>query len=339
MVSIVIPHFNDLKLLERNIPKLISLLGKANLEHEIIVSDDASSREVQGKLGNLQAQYEPLKVILASKNKGFGPTVNRGVKEASGDVVFVLKNDVLPRNNDYFSLILKHFKDPKVFAVSSALESVEDGKKEIRGQGIVVFFRGFFFHFRTRNDFSQWLLTSRSTRKLAEKFKAEEQKKKEDKTLISAWADGGSSAFKRDIFLKLGGFNSIYAPFYWEDTDLGYFAWKAGYKINFEPKAILGHEYREGSIAKYYTADQLKLLNIRNQFNFVWCNGNLKQILSYLCWLPYHYAVAIKNGNWPFIKGHWLAELQAIHELLVRLKRKSVVKRSDDEVLAEFEQI
>ena len=39
------------------------------------------------------------------------------------------------------------------------------------------------------------------------------------KTHISAWLSGGSSIIRRSEFLRLGGFDAVYEPFYFEDLD------------------------------------------------------------------------------------------------------------------------
>ena len=42
------------------------------------------------------------------------------------------------------------------------------------------------------------------------------------------YGGGGSCAFDRQKLLELGGFDPLFAPFYLEDTDLSYLAWKRG---------------------------------------------------------------------------------------------------------------
>jgi glycosyltransferase involved in cell wall biosynthesis len=54
------------------------------------------------------------------------------------------------------------------------------------------------------------------------------------------YGGGGSCAFDRRKFLDLGGFDEPPAPFYLEDTDLGYMAWKRGWKVLYQPPAMSG---------------------------------------------------------------------------------------------------
>lgn len=304
MISVVIPNYNSADLLKKNLPRLLELLKKSKLEHEVIVADDASTDDSLKVLADF-----PVRTVTSNKNTGFAGNVDRGIRQARGEVVFTLKTDSIPAEADYFKLLLKHFDDPKVFAVSSALKTTEDGKEEIRGCGEIYFQKGFFLH---RRGPSTQLGTS----------------------LHSAWADGGASAFKRDLYRKIGGFDSLYNPFYWEDTDLGYRAWKAGYEVHFEPKASLLHNYESGAIARHYDQRQVKTISQRNQFIFTWKNADLKHLLLYFLWEPYHFAVALKNrdGNW--FKAYWQASAKFLIIMRQRLWQKMVTKLSDDLALS-----
>ena len=45
---------------------------------------------------------------------------------------------------------------------------------------------------------------------------------------------------------------SLLAPFYLEDTDLGYMAWKRGWKVLYQPRSVVYHEHR-GTIGKRFS--------------------------------------------------------------------------------------
>ena len=67
------------------------------------------------------------------------------------------------------------------------------------------------------------------------------------------YGGGGSCAFDRRKFLALGGFDELLAPFYLEDTDLGFMAWKRGWKVLYQPASVVHHEHR-GTIGKTFSA-------------------------------------------------------------------------------------
>src|SRR5260370_3961699 len=85
------------------------------------------------------------------------------------------------------------------------------------------------------------------------------------------YGGGGSCAFDRRKFLELGGFDSLLAPFYLEDTDLGYVAWKRGWKVLYQPNSIVYHEHR-GTIGKRFTEKQIQAVLQKNFILFCWKN-------------------------------------------------------------------
>lgn len=273
-LSVVIPNYNGQDLLKKNLPKVLEAVGDA----EIIVVDDAS---VDASLEALDSFKEKIRVMKNEKNLGFSSTVNFGVKEAKGDIVILLNTDVIPERG-FLAPLLSHFKDDKVFAVGCMDKSIENGKAVLRGRGIGGWKRGFFVHSRGEVDKTNTL-----------------------------WVNGGSGAFRKSIWKKLGGFNELYNPFYWEDIDLSYRALKCGYEIVFEPKSIVVHEHEKGAIKKKFSESKVRSIAYRNQFIFVWKNAtDLDLQLLHLFWLPYHFIKAFIKADLAFFIGFFAALLQ-----------------------------
>jgi GT2 family glycosyltransferase len=206
---------------------------------EIIIVDDAS---LDDSTSFLKKKYPEIKIIRNEKNIGFAKSCNKGVAAAKGDIVVLLNNDVIPEPN-FLSESTKHFADQEVFAVSFNEPSWSWAR--------IYWKNGFIEH---------------------------EPGPKTDKTHISAWASGGSGVFRKTIWNKLGGFDDLYYPFYWEDVDLGYRAWKRGYKILWEPKAIVHHEH-EGTIGKNFSKSYIDYISSRNQLIFIWKNISEESLL------------------------------------------------------------
>jgi glycosyltransferase involved in cell wall biosynthesis len=55
------------------------------------------------------------------------------------------------------------------------------------------------------------------------------------------YCSGASIALRRDLFLQLGGFDSHYAPAYYEDTDLAMRIRAAGLKVRYQPASVVVH--------------------------------------------------------------------------------------------------
>ena len=305
-ISVVIPNYNGQDLLKKNLPKIFTELEKFTLgKSEVIIADDASTDDSLSVLNELAKGYK-IKVLLSEKNLGFSPTVNKGVKAASGEIIILLNTDICPEDN-FLKPLLTHFKDEKVFAVGCLDKSVEGGKTVLRGRGLGGWERGFLVHRRGEINKTDTL-----------------------------WVSGGSGAFRKTIWERLGGLNELFAPFYWEDIDISYRALKSGYKVIFEPKSIVVHEHEKGAIKGKYSPFQIKTIAYKNQFIFVWENADLSLIFSHVLWLPYHKVKALLRLDWPFFLGFLNALLLFPRILGFRHIAQKLFVKEDREVIKEF---
>jgi glycosyltransferase involved in cell wall biosynthesis len=87
-VSIVIPVFNQLKMTIDCINDIMKTYG---VEIETIVVDDGSKEPVTKAI---QKIFPQVRVITNDENLGFAKTVNRGIVEASHELVCLLNNDI-----------------------------------------------------------------------------------------------------------------------------------------------------------------------------------------------------------------------------------------------------
>jgi GT2 family glycosyltransferase len=305
-ISIVIPNYNGESLLKDNLEKVVSELSTYKLGRaEIIVVDDASSDGSVIYLNDFVKTHDNFKVVVNKNNLGFAPTVNLGVKAASGEIIILLNTDVYPEDG-FLEPLLKHFSDEKVFAVGCLDRSVEDNGIILRGRGLGEWKRGFLVHRRGEVDKTNTL-----------------------------WVSGGSSAFRKSIWEKLGGMNELFAPFYWEDIDLSYRALKSGYKVLFEPKSIVVHEHEKGAIKNKYSDFKINRIAYRNQFIFIW--GNMTDVslkLMHILWLPIHLVRAITRSDWAFCLGFFeaLILLPKVIKFSIKTKRQFIL--GDAEVIS-----
>lgn len=299
-LSVVIPNYNGQDLLKKNLPKVIEAAGDA----EIIVVDDSS---LDNSLSILDKFGSKLKVIRNEKNSGFSSTVNRGVKAAKGDIIILLNTDVIPEKG-FLEPLLKHFQDEKIFAVGCMDKSIEDGKTILRGRGVGSWKKGFFVHSRGEVNRTNTL-----------------------------WVNGGSGAFRKSIWNKLGGFNSLYNPFYWEDIDLSYRALKSGYKILFEPRSIVIHEHEKGIIKKKFSSGQVKNIAYRNQFIFIWKNAtDLDLQFLHLFWLFYYFIKAFLRRDLAFFKGFFSAFILLPKIIKCSFEDQKLFVLKDAQIVAPF---
>ena len=117
------------------------------------------------------------------------------------------------------------------------------------------------------------------------------------------YAHGGSSAFSREKFLKLGGFSEIYNPAYVEDADLSYRAWKAGFRVLFCPASQVVHKHRSTNALELGNA-KIDYLITRNLFLFFWRNiTSVRLFFSHIFKLPLRFMLDVSQGRFGVIRG------------------------------------
>ena len=228
-ISVIITNWNGLVLLQQNLETIIKNSPEAE---EIIVADDASEDESLVFIKKLQKKYPRLKLISHQENLGFGANSNLAVKQSIGELIVLLNNDIRPQPK-YITNSLKHFSDPNLFGVGFAESGHENWARFFWSEGYLQHEPG-VTHI--------------------------------DQVHISGWVSGGSSIIRKSLFQKLGGFDPIYKPFYSEDLDLGYRAWKSGYTLLWEPNSVVEHRH-ETTISTFpkhlldYVKERNRLLN------------------------------------------------------------------------------
>lgn len=304
-ISFVIPNYNGAYLLKKNLPKVIEIANKFK-DAEVIVADDFSEDDSNQVLEKFSETFDKLRIVRSNKNCGFSTNVNKGFREAKGEIIILLNTDV-EVNNSFLEPLLVHFEDEKVFGVGCLNESVENDKIVLRGRGVGKWIRGFLMHNAGDLEKSNTL-----------------------------WISGGSGAFRKSIWEKLDGLDEVYDPFYWEDIDISYRAQRAGYKTLFEKNSIIRHEHEKGAIKSRYSQEQVKRIAYRNQFIFVWKNADITRLIMHLIWLPYHIVNGLR-GDFPLILGFFDALIRIPKIFHSRSKSRKLFTVSDDEILRNYE--
>lgn len=313
MISIIIPNYNGKVLLEKNLPFVVNAAKNYSDSQgekvEIIIVDDASTDNSIDFINTVNTSYKNISfhLLINKKNQGFSSTINKGVSSAQGEYMLLLNTDVCP-DAQFLKPLVDHLKEENVFGVAAMDRSIEKGKEVLRGRGIGRWKKGFLIHSRGEIDKNNTL-----------------------------WISGGSGVFNKDIWRKLGGFSSLYNPFYWEDIDVSYRALKTGYKLVFEKKSVVIHEHLKGSIASQYNHFKVTAIAYRNQFIFVWVNiTDPEKITQHVLWLPYHFVKSILNKDWAFMVGFLSALAKIFQALKQRAKNKKLFVKTDTEVIKEF---
>ncbi len=240
--SVVIPNWNGRDLLEKYLPSVVTALS-GNADNEVIVVDNGSS---DGSAEFVRRHFPTVKLVALESNLGFGGGSNAGVRAANNDIVVLLNSDMRVEPG-FLTPLLAGFTDECVFAVSCQIQ-FSDPEKRREETGLT---QGWWEEggLRVRHRIDEEI------RDLYPCF----------------YGGGGSCAFDCRKFLELGGFDPLLEPFYLEDTDLGYQAWKRGWKMLYQPRSVVYHEHR-GTIGKRFTEAQIQAVLKKNFILFAWKN-------------------------------------------------------------------
>jgi GT2 family glycosyltransferase/glycosyltransferase involved in cell wall biosynthesis len=240
--SAVIPNWNGRDLLARYLPSVVEALAR-NPENEIIIVDNGSS---DGSADFVRQNFPGVQVLALDRNLGFGGGSNAGFRAAKNDIVVLLNSDMRAAP-DFLRPLLEGFHDARVFAVSCQI-FFSDPARRREETGLT---QG-----RWRDGGLK--VGHRIDPAITDLFPC-------------FYGGGGSCAFDRRKFLELGGFDELLAPFYLEDTDLGYEAWKRGWKVLYQPRSVVYHEHR-GTIGKRFSDAQIQAVLKKNYLLFCWKN-------------------------------------------------------------------
>jgi len=211
LVSIVIPVFNKI---EYTVACLRSIAEHASATpFEVIVVDDGSSDATQERL----AQIEGIRVHRNERNLGFVGSCNAGAALARGEFVLFLNNDtqVTP---DWLDALTRCFAEEPDAGLVGAKLVYPDGR--LQEAGGIVFRDGSGWNYGRFGDPAD---------------------PRYDFRREADYCSGAAIMIRRAFFDELGGFDTRYAPAYYEDTDLAFAVRAAGKKVFFEPRSRVVH--------------------------------------------------------------------------------------------------
>ena len=254
-VSIIIPNWNGAGLLNAYLPSVVSATKKFGEKAEVIVVDDAST---DASVSLLQEKFPSVKPVVHHQNKGFGKACWSGAQSAKHPVLIFLNSDV-EVDRDFIDPLADCFDDDTVFAASPLIFN-EHGKLSDVTISIPYFRRGKIRY----KSFSPQLLLNHAS------------------SLPSPWytlfPSGGAFAVDRVRFLELEGFDDLFNPFYYEDTDLGFRSWRRGWKCIVVPESRVTH-YHQGAIASSFKKFRVSAIRKRNRLFYLWKNLTSARLL------------------------------------------------------------
>lgn len=138
-LSIIIPLYNEIEVLEICHTRVTNVLNALNLEYEILYIDDGSTDESAQFITTLAKDDARVKAILLSRNFGKEAALSAGFDFALGDAVIILDADL----QDPPELIPKMLKAYKEKGVDTVLmkRTIRDGESITKKQSAYWFYR------------------------------------------------------------------------------------------------------------------------------------------------------------------------------------------------------
>jgi GT2 family glycosyltransferase len=307
--AIVIPNWNGIDLLA----ECLDSLRAQTLAAKIILVDNGS---VDGSVELVREHYPEVQLIALDYNSGFTGGCNRGIEAAlEQDVEYValLNNDAVADAQWLERLVAAAEAHPEAGAVGAKILT-QDGKR-LDSTGDVYSIWGFPFP-RGRDE--------------ADKGQYDAPDLQEVMAV-----SGGASLFRTAMLRQIGLFDQRYFAYY-EDQDLCFRAQLAGWKVRYEPAAVVRHyvggsstrmdEYNKSGSTELAAKDHTVASGQPSNFaryhtvkNFVYLYTKNMPTVLYWRYLPrFITGFAMISAN-SVVRGQGWPWLQAIGRLVVTL--------------------
>ena len=231
--SVVVPVYNQFA---HTLACLRALAAHPSLAScEVIVVDDGSSDETEVSL----RQVAGLHYHRRARNGGFIAACNDGAALAQGDTLVFLNNDTVPQPG-WLDALLRTFDEYPDCGLAGAQLIYPDGRLQEAG--------GLVFADGSAGNYGRF--ESPDDPRYAFVREAD-------------YCSGAAIAIPRELFSQLGGFDTRYAPAYYEDTDLALSVRAAGRSVLYQPASRVVH--MEGVTAGTDTGSGAKAYQVRNR--------------------------------------------------------------------------
>ncbi len=210
-VSIIIPVYNQFAYTYFCIKSIVENAG--DVPYEIIVADDCST----DRTTKIADCISNIKVCRTDRNVRFLLNCNHAAETAQGEFILFLNNDTFVHPGWLSALVETMDRDPKAGIVGAKLVYANGALQEAGG---IVF-----------RDASAWNYGNGENPDVSEYNYRKE----------CDYTSGASLMIRAALWKEIGGFDERFIPAYYEDTDLCFEARRHGYKVVYQPKAVVTH--------------------------------------------------------------------------------------------------
>lgn len=215
LVSIIIVNHNGSQHLKHLLPTLTDQNFPFG-DYEIILVDNGSR---DNSIRYTASHYPDIRIIPLESNTGFAPANNEGIKAATGKYAALINNDTRA-DPDWLSAHFRMLQDSDSNIICSSGRILDWSGEHIDFIRGIITFDGHAFQ----------LHQGRKAGQVPE----------EHQPARLPFPCGGNMMILRENFLELGGFDPDFFA-YLEDVDLGWRMNSSGYRIAYQPEALIYH--------------------------------------------------------------------------------------------------
>ena len=237
-ISIIIPERGGVAMLTECLESLFVAIKPLHEPSEVIVVVNGFSL---ADYKDIENRFRNVRWIHSKSPLGFSSAIRKGVKAAHYDWVYLLNNDMVLAP-DVLEEVMK-WRAPRVFSIGSQIFFKDPAKRRLE--------------------------TGWTDMKLTPDCVKIYEIEPEDQAMVRGglYSGGGSSLFRKQLLEVLLPMRDPYHPFYWEDAEWGFRAWKRGYEVLFCPLSKVWHHHR-GTVSKYYEKGEIDRIFERNRIQF-----------------------------------------------------------------------
>ncbi len=306
-LSVVIVSWNGRHLLTRCLSSVRAALARVPGNHEVILVDNGSADDT---VSAVAAEFPDVKIIGLKKNRGFAIANNRGVRMATRDLVLLLNNDIVLPEGALRSLV-GHFDDPEVFAAAPRLVSPNGELCEGHSWSA---FRDGMLYFLNERQYPGGLVIHHAAPTL--------------------YAVGGCALMDRRAYWLLGGLDTMFSPFCWEDDDIGYRARKRGLMVIYDPRLSALHDNSATMNSATFSRSYVSVIREKNMLLFIWKTLTDTPFLqTYLESVPKRVAAICSRRRYLELFAYALAFLQIAAVMRRRIRESPWQKFSDEQIM------
>lgn len=142
---------------------------------------------------------------------------------------------------------------------------------------------------------------------------------------------GCVTARDRRKLLEIGGFDRLFFPLYFEDTDLSWRAWKRGWRCVYEPSSVVHHK-SGGALGR---SPSVEALIARNEWLFHWKNVTDREyVVAHLAAAAPRLALEVLRRDTPRLRGFTSALRLLPAALRARRRARAQAVRGDAQAAA-----